>query len=112
MTQPQVPAAAVRAALDEVIGAMQRAGVWDVSPPPDEAFQDMGAFGTKTMAFAQWLRWVFVPRVTETIASDGPWPRGSQVAVQAVREGDTDPAIASLVTALSDFDSLFEGDRD
>jgi uncharacterized protein YqcC (DUF446 family) len=101
---------AVRVRLDAVIHAMQREGIWYVARPPDEAFGDTGAFGMNTMAFAQWLRWVFVPNVEKLIASGGPWPRRSALAVQATREGDTDPTIAALVPELGSFDELFAAD--
>ncbi len=90
---------------------MKDSRVWDVPRPADEALVDMGAFGMRTMAFAQWLRWVFVPNVERLIASDGPWPQSSQVAVRAVREGDTDEAIAALVPALGAFDAAFSAVR-
>jgi len=99
----------VRARLDAVVAAMKSGGVWDVERPPPAAFADMGAFGMRTMAFVQWLRWVFVPNVEALLATGGPWPKGSAVAVQATREGDTDPQIAALVPALSAFDDLFGG---
>lgn len=102
----------VRARLDDVIAAMQREGAWELARPADAAFTDMGAFGGKTMAFAQWLRWVFVPNVEQLLASNGPWPTNSQVAVQATREGDTDAVVAALVPALSAFDALFAAEVD
>jgi uncharacterized protein YqcC (DUF446 family) len=86
---------------------MQEAGVWDTPPPPAEAFENMGAFGMNTMPFTDWLRWVFVPNVEGLLASGGPFPKSSQVAAQAMREGDTDPVVHSLVAALDDFDRLF-----
>jgi uncharacterized protein YqcC (DUF446 family) len=101
-------ASAVRERLDDVIAAMKSNELWDVARPLDEAFVDMGAFGMNTMAFEQWLRWVFVPNVEGSIARGGPWPRSSSVAVKATREGDTEPRIAALVPALSRFDELFD----
>ena len=97
----------VRARLDAVTAAMRAGGAWDVGRPDDAAFTDMGAFGMNTMAFEQWLRFVFVPNVEALIAAGGPWPDGSAVAVIAAREGDADPVIASLVEALAAFDALF-----
>lgn len=100
-------AAEVRALLDDVVAAMRDHRVWEVPAPASEDLVDMGAFGMRTMAFAQWLRWVFVPNVERLIATDGPWPSSSQVAAQATREGDTDEAIAALVPALRAFDAAF-----
>jgi uncharacterized protein YqcC (DUF446 family) len=104
----QIDSAEVRERLDAVIDAMRRADMWDIARPADAAFEDMGAFGMRTMAFAQWLRWVFVPNALTSIASNGPWPESSSVAVQATREGDTDDHVASVAPALADFDALFE----
>ncbi|MCC6900748.1 MAG: YqcC family protein [Polyangiaceae bacterium] len=101
---------AVHEKLDAVVRAMKASGLWDVARPADKAFVDMGAFGTRSMAFAQWLRWVFVPNVESLISAGGPFPRSSQVSVQAAREGDTDPLIAALCPSLRSFDQLFSGE--
>jgi uncharacterized protein YqcC (DUF446 family) len=98
----------VRSCLDAVIHAMKEGGAWDIGRPKDEAFVDMGAFGNRTMAFEQWLRWVFVPNVEQLLVSGGPWPKSSSVAVTAVREGDTKPVVAAMVAPLSHFDALFQ----
>jgi uncharacterized protein YqcC (DUF446 family) len=98
---------AVAERLAAVVQSMKDAGVWETPRPPDSAFENMGAFGMNTMPFTDWLRWVFVPNVERLIASEGPWPRSSQVSVQATREGDTDLVVQSLVPALSAFDELF-----
>ncbi len=100
-------AEAVGRAIEQVILAMKQASLWEIARPRDEAFVDMGPFGQRTMSFAQWLRWVFVPDVQGLVASQGPWPKSSSVAAMATREGDTDPGIASLVEPLSSFDKLF-----
>ena len=94
--------------LATVVQSMKDAGVWDGPRPPEAAFENMGAFGMNTMPFTDWLRWVFVPRVEQLIATNGPWPGSSSVSAQAAREGDTDPVVQSLVPALSEFDELFE----
>ncbi|HEU4729225.1 MAG TPA: YqcC family protein, partial [Kofleriaceae bacterium] len=100
----------LRTRLAAVIAAMKRSGAWEVARPADDAIADLGAFGGRTMAFEQWLRWVFVPRVEALIASEGPWPPTSQVAARAVREADTSPALAGVVDALAAFDAAFDGD--
>jgi uncharacterized protein YqcC (DUF446 family) len=97
----------VRTQLDAVIQAMKTSGTWDIERPLETAFTDMGAFGSRTMGFEQWLRWVFVPNVEGLLASGGPWPRSSSVAVFATREGYDNPVVAELVGPLSRFDALF-----
>jgi uncharacterized protein YqcC (DUF446 family) len=98
---------AVAERLADVVQSMKDAAVWETPRPPASAFEDMGAFGMNTMPFTCWLRWVFIPNVERLIASDGPWPRSSQVSAQAYREGDTDAVVRSLVPALAAFDALF-----
>ncbi len=99
-----------RIALDDVVDEMKRVGLWEVATPTAEQLASMGAFGTASMAFEQWLRWVFVPRVLECLRTGGPWPTGSAVAVQATREwamwGD-EPRFARLTEYLRAFDALF-----
>ncbi|HEY5283910.1 MAG TPA: YqcC family protein [Polyangia bacterium] len=104
----KIAAQEVQRSLQRVIVAMKEADLWNISRPKDEAFTDMGAFGQQTMAFAQWLRWVFIPNVEALVASQGPWPASSSVAVIATREGDTDAGIQSLVESLAEFDGLFD----
>ena len=61
-----------------------------------------------TMAFEQWLQFVFFPRVREMVAARGAFPPYSQVAAQAVREFDTHPLDTTrLHTLLHEFDRLF-----
>jgi uncharacterized protein YqcC (DUF446 family) len=97
----------IERSLNAVIDAMKARGFWDIEAPPESAFENMGAFGLNTMAYAQWLRFVFVPNVQALIAEGGPWPTSSSVAAQAVREFDGDYESEGLIRALGEFDALF-----
>jgi uncharacterized protein YqcC (DUF446 family) len=99
--------AKIAAAFAAICEEMKRTGVWNIARPADDAFDDMGAFGMKTMAFEQWLRWVFVPRVEGSLAAGGPWPASSEIAAHATRELDGVLELAELVRLLGDFDVLF-----
>jgi len=107
---PPPSVAAVRARLDDVIAEMRKVGVWDV-PAPAAHDGPIGAFGQGAgMAFEQWLRHVFIPRVEETLAAGGPWPSGSAVSAQAMREWkmwSEWPEADALIAALERFDALF-----
>ena len=99
---------AVAAKLDEIEAEMKRIGMWQEQPPRPEQFSFTQAFAMDTMAFEQWLQFVFVPRVREIVATRGAFPPHSQVAVQAVREFDAHPLDTSrLHTLLHEFDRLF-----
>ncbi|HRF60621.1 MAG TPA: YqcC family protein [Fimbriimonadaceae bacterium] len=97
----------IRTQLDAIVAEMDANGMNEVPAPPEEAYHDMGAFGTNTMAFPQWLKYVLVPIVTGLLESDGPWPATSMVATHAVREFDGIPGTDRLCTLLAEFDALF-----
>lgn len=99
---------AVAAKLDEIEAEMKRIGMWQEQPPRPEQFSFTQPFAMDTMAFEQWLQFVFVPRVRDLVAARGAFPPYSQVAVQAVREFDAHPLdTARLHTLLHEFDRLF-----
>lgn len=86
---------------------MRRAGYWQSDPLRPEQMEFTQAFAMDTMIFAQWLQFVFLPRVREAAASN-QFPSGSSVGAQAVREFDGDPNADRLMTLLSEFDALFD----
>lgn len=97
----------IRRRLARIVAEMQAAGMWEVPAPSEADLDGMGAFGQGTLAFEQWLRWVFVPTVEDRLASGGPWPSVSMVGAQAVREFDGRHEAAGVCEALSEFDTLF-----
>ena len=92
--------------IDEIEQEMQRIGLWQVAPLQPEQMNFQQAFAMDTMTFAQWLQFVFVPRVREAVAANS-FPFNSSVGAQAVREFDGDPDADRLVQLLSEFDELF-----
>lgn len=98
-------AAPVLATLDAIEAELVR--LWpDLPEPTPEAVAAGGPFGLATMAYAQWLRFVFVP-IARRRVTEGDLPRGSQVAVQAVREFDGDHDAEPLIALLARFDAAF-----
>lgn len=98
--------------IDAIEAEMKRLNAWQAEPLPDEAYEDMGAFGMNTMTLEQWLQFVLVPRVRQIIEEGGSFPGGSQVAQQAFRNwkvwgDDTDTTHDKLLELLRDFDALF-----
>jgi uncharacterized protein YqcC (DUF446 family) len=91
---------------DAVEAEMRKLGAWDIQQPTPEQVANGGAFGGATMAFEQWIRWVFAPRVREIIATRGRFPYSSQVGSYAVREFDGRRDTGGLVSALMAFDDF------
>jgi uncharacterized protein YqcC (DUF446 family) len=96
----------VLAAAGRIEAELRRLGWWSATPPPDEAFDFAQPFAMDTLAFSQWLQWIFLPRVKEA-AAEGAFPASSHVAAQAVREFDGRPEASTLLELLADFDALF-----
>jgi len=86
---------------------MRKIGFWQSKPLRPEQLDFTQAFAMDTMSYAQWLQFIFLPRVREAAASN-QFPSGSSVGAQAVREFDGDPDAGRLVTLLSEFDALFD----
>ncbi|MBK8270360.1 MAG: YqcC family protein [Planctomycetes bacterium] len=86
---------------------MKRTHMWQDRPLPPEAYQFRRAFAIDTMAYSQWLQFIFIPRVREIIAGKGQFPSVSHVGAQAVREFDGMEEAGELVSLLCQFDALF-----
>lgn len=99
----------LRQAFENIVNEMKTCGAWDVPAPAPEAYENLGAFGMKTMALEQWLKYVFVPAVQECVDGKRPWPPTSSVGAHAIREFDGANDRAELVSRLCEFDHLFRG---
>ena len=97
----------VRLAADAIEAEMRLAGLWSHTRPPDAAFSFTRAFGADTMAFEQWLQFVFLPRVRDLLRTHGEFPPHSDVGAYAVREFDGRDELSALVSQLCAFDALF-----
>jgi uncharacterized protein YqcC (DUF446 family) len=82
-------------------------GLWDVEEPTAEQIAKAGAFGSDTMTFGQWLRWILVLRAHQTLEA-GSLPGSSNVAAYAARELDGAPFGDRLLEALVAFDAAVE----
>lgn len=91
---------------NEVEAELKRLNRWSNESLPPEKFINMGAFGSNTMAFEQWLQFVLVPRIKEIVSEQGDFPDSSMVSTYAVREFDGDPEAANLQDLLYELDQL------
>lgn len=92
--------------LDQIEAEMRSAGLWQAVPLQPEQYDFRAAFAQDTMAFSQWLQFIFIPNV-RSAAERGAFPAESHVVAQAVREFDGQPEASALLSLLADFDSLF-----
>jgi len=93
---------------DALEAELRRLGRWAERRPPPEAFENMGAFGGRTMAFEQWIQFVLLERIREIVRTRAVFPSSSQVGVYAVRELDGDQDADELRSLLSTLDWIIE----
>lgn len=97
----------VEAKLAAIEAEMRRIGLWQSEPLPGAAYAFQEPFAMDTMAFPQWLQFVFIPRVKSIVQVRGEFPSSSSVGTQAIREFDGYSEATKLVALLCEFDELF-----
>ena len=63
---------------------LKRLQLWQDEPPSAEAMADPTPFACESMAFEQWLQFIFLPKMDEIIAVNGTLP--SQIALGPMAE--------------------------
>ncbi|HEX6303334.1 MAG TPA: YqcC family protein [Anaerolineales bacterium] len=100
-----------QAIVEEKISAIEaelrRIGLWQEEPLPKEAYDYTLAFAQDSMAFHQWLQFIFIPQVRNLIESYDEFPKMSQVSAAAVRAFDGWDKANRLIILLKEFDNLF-----
>lgn len=85
---------------------LRQLGWWEQDGPCAQALQSQQPFCVDTLEFAQWLQWVFIPRMRSILIADHALPR--QCAIYAMAEvvyrEQTDRA-ADLLSYLKDIDT-------
>jgi uncharacterized protein YqcC (DUF446 family) len=99
----------IRAKIAEIENEMKRIGYWQGDPLRPEQYEFRSAFAMDTMAFSQWLQFIFIPRVKNMIETGEKFPPDSQNGAQAVREFDGDDRAQGIVALLSEFDEIIMG---
>lgn len=61
--------AAVAGQTDRIEAELKALGLWQASPPSAEKLAFNQTFAQDTMAFHEWLQFVFLPRVRDSVAS-------------------------------------------
>lgn len=93
--------------LDSIEAELTRLELWEEQPPPAGAFHSPNPFCFDTMTPPQWLQWVFIPRMRETLSMGVPLAAPCQVApaVELYFE-DVGGDCGCLVVLLEEFDAL------
>ncbi len=100
--------AVVQEKIQAIEAELKRIGFWQNEPLKPKQYNFERAFAMDTMAYSQWLQFIFLPRVKEIIATQGTFPSQSVVGTQAVREFDGVDEASELLRLLAEFDALFQ----
>lgn len=93
------------ALLSSLENELQQLGWWQQQAPSAEALQSQQPFCVDTLEFAQWLQWVFVPRMQSLLDSGHALP--SQCAIYEMAEvvyRDQRTAVTRLLDCLQAID--------
>lgn len=97
----------IRRQADAIEAELKSVGYWQSESLKPEQYKFARPYAADTMAFPQWLQFIFLPRVRDLLGkSDQAFPSGSAIGAYAAREMDGDPRAGRLVELLSAFDAL------
>lgn len=85
-------------------------GWWQAQAPSAEALSSQEPFCVDTLAFEQWLQWIFLPRMKQLLEVGAALPSvsGIQPMAEQVYGGQIEKAHA-LIKLLGEFDQLIVG---
>ncbi len=87
---------------------MRRIGLWSEEPPSKESFNYALPYAKDSMAFSQWLQFVFLPQVREIVGNYEQLPKSSEIAPAARQQLAGWDKSAHLLDLLEEFDNLLE----
>lgn len=90
--------------------SMRDAGFWHDQPPAPAAMASRTPFCADTLAFSEWLQFVFIPRMRSLIEDNADLPGASAIAPLAEEALDERGGKQQLVDNLRRFDRLIAGD--
>ena len=91
---------------------LKRLNRWQSEMLPAEKFENMGAFGSNTMAFEQWLQFILIPRIRQIVRDHDEFPSDSMLGTYAVRVFDGDHEATRLIGLLCAIDQLITSRED
>ena len=85
-------------------------GWWEAQAPDAQALSSQLPFCVDTLAFEQWLQWIFLPRMKQMLEAGAELPSVSGIQSMAEQVYDGQPEKArTLIKLLGEFDQLIVG---
>lgn len=102
----------VAAVLMDIEAELRRMGCWQAEPPAPEALRSEQPFAIDTLNFAQWLQFIFIPRMQFLLDQQQDLPRASGIAPMAEEYfSGLQLPVEGLLTALQAMDALLGSQR-
>lgn len=83
---------------------LRRAGYWSAEPPAPEALASTEPFCVDTMAFQDWLQFVFLPRMHALLEARAPLPLQCDIATMAETVWTNELRAKPVIAVLKAFD--------
>jgi uncharacterized protein YqcC (DUF446 family) len=74
------PYATLADLLDQLSTELRRLELWSELSPSPQALASTAPFCYDTLAFEQWLQWVFIPQLRQMIAVQAPLPANCAIS--------------------------------
>lgn len=104
---------ALTALLLELKQQMQHLSLWQTQSPSAEALASTQPFCLDTLAFEQWLQFIFIARIEFLIDNGDKLP--TQISLCPMAEeafSQMGDEVADLINGLADIDELLSGQRE
>lgn len=101
-----------RQLLHRIEQELKQLNLWGEQPPSAAALASTAPFCCDSMAFEQWLQFVFLPRMHALLDAELPLP--AQIAICPMAEqvfGTTNANLFNLINRIADLDELLSGRR-
>ena len=100
----------VAAVLIDIEAEMRQVGCWDSVAPQPEALRSEQPFAVDTLNFAQWLQFVFIPKMHFLVAEQIELPKACGIAPMAQEYFRVQQLpVVGLLNALVQVDKLLGG---
>lgn len=91
----------------ELEANLRISGKWEKEQPSESDLTSAEPFCMDTLSFEQWLQWIFLPRMKNTLEETKPLPAKSGILVYAQEcLGKGDPSTLGLLQLIKRFDEL------
>ncbi|BDM65329.1 hypothetical protein NFHSH190041_27810 [Shewanella sp. NFH-SH190041] len=100
-----------RAYLQQLEQELQAHSLWADTAPHHSALASQAPFACDTLAFEQWLQFIFIPRMYALLDSGALLPTQCGIAPMAQHVWQHEPERISLIQLLEELDNLLNESR-